>query len=77
MSNPTLPFYRLPIATATQIGRLRVVVDRNGRVYLAGSAVASATPSGDFLILTLANNLVYYVKAADYQALQAPPKRRR
>jgi hypothetical protein len=79
MSNGTLATYRLPIPTSTQIGRLRVVIDRNRRVYAAGSPVVSATPSGEFLILTLANDQVYYVKAHEYQALQlqAPQRRRR
>lgn len=72
-----LPIYRLPLATATQVGRVRVVVDRNQRVYIAGSAVVTAVPSGDFLILTLANDQVYYVKARDYQMLQSSSKRRR
>ena len=77
MSNLTIAFYRLPIATATQIGRLRVVIDRNKQVYVDGSKVLSANPSGDFLILTLANDKVYYVKAADYRTLGSAPKRRR
>ena len=42
MSNSTLAFYRLPISTATQIGRVRVVIDRNRQVYVAGSKVVSA-----------------------------------
>jgi hypothetical protein len=67
MTNATIPFYRLPITTATQIGRVRIVVDRNKQVYIAGSKVVSADPSADFLILTLANDQVYYVKARAYQ----------
>jgi hypothetical protein len=74
MSASTLAFYRLPILTATQIGRVRVVIDRNRQVYVAGSKVVSATASGDFLILTLANDQVYYVKARDYQALPGMSK---
>ena len=77
MSQQTLAFYRLPTPSATLVGRLRAVVDRNQQVYLAGSKVVSAAPSGEFLVLTLANDQVYYVKARDYQELQAAPKRRR
>ena len=53
------------------------MVDRHQQVYLAGSKVVSAAPSGEFLVLTLANDQVYYVKARDYQELNAAPKRRR
>jgi hypothetical protein len=74
MSSSTLAFYRLPISTSTQIGRVRVVIDRNRQVYVGGSKVVSANPSGDFLILTLANDQVYYVKARDYQALPGMSK---
>ena len=82
MSRLTLPFYRLPTANATQIGHVRVVVDRNQQVYLAGSRVVSAAPSGGFLVLTLADEQVYYVKSTDYESLRSPkrpekPKRRR
>jgi hypothetical protein len=77
VGNLTLAIYRLPIATATRVGHLRVVIDRNRQVYLAGSKVVSAAPSGEFLVLTLANEQVYYVKARDYHDLQASPKRRR
>lgn len=75
MSPRNLAYYRLPVATATQIGHIRVVIDRHRQMYVAGSKVVSANPSGDFLILTLANEQVYYVKARDYQALLAPPRR--
>jgi len=77
VSRMTLAFYRLPTPTATQIGHLRAVVDRNQQVYLAGSKVVRAVPSGDFMVVTLANELVYYVKASDYQALRERPKRKR
>jgi hypothetical protein len=77
LSPKTLAFYRLPIPQTTQIGHIRVVFDRHRQAYVAGIKVVSASPSGDFLILTLANNQVYYVKTSDFQALQAPPHRRR
>jgi hypothetical protein len=77
MRNTTLAIYRLPIPTATQIGHVRVVIDRRQQVYLAGSKIVTATPSGDFLILTAANDQTYYVKIGDYQNLHTAPKRRR
>jgi hypothetical protein len=77
VSPKTIAYYRLPVPTTTQIGHIRVVVDRHRQAYVDGSKVVSANPSGDFLVLTLANEHVYYVKASDYQALLAPPRRRR
>jgi len=78
MSRIQLPIYRLPIATATQIGKVRVVTDRHNQHYVNGSRMLSATPSGDFHILTLANGMVYYVKSQDFTALPKPrdPRRR-
>jgi len=70
----TLPFYRLPTNSATQIGQVRMVVDRNQQAYLAGSRVMSALPSGDFMVLTLADEQVYYVKTRDYQSILAASK---
>jgi hypothetical protein len=72
-----LPFYRLPIATATQIGLIRVVTDRNNQHYVNGSRVLSATPSGNFQVLTLADGSVYYVKTQDYAALSTRQRPRR
>jgi hypothetical protein len=69
-SSTTLAIYRLPTARAAEVGHVRVVVDRHQQRYVDGSRVVTAAPSGDFLILTLANEQVYYVKARDYQRLQ-------
>jgi hypothetical protein len=77
MRGTPLPIYRLPTATSTQIGRVGVVTDRNNQHYVNGSRVLSATPSGDFQILTLANGEIYYVKTSDYAALPAARRRRR
>ena len=76
MSKTSLSIYRLPTARAARIGAVRVVLDRNHQVYVAGSRVAATAPSGDFLILTLANDQVYYVKAAEYMQAQAAPLRK-
>jgi hypothetical protein len=77
MRGTPLPIYRLPTPTSTQIGKVGVITDRNSRHYINGSRVESATPSGDFHILTLANGEVYYVKTSDYNALPTPQRRRR
>ena len=77
MSPRTLACYRLPVPTSTQIGHVRVVIDRHQQAYVNGSKVTSANPSGDFLVLTLANDQVYYVKVSDFNALHAPPHRQR
>jgi len=50
---------------------VRLVMDRNQQVYVAGSRVESTAPSGDFLILTLANDQAYYVKADEYAQARA------
>lgn len=70
MARLSLAIYRLPTARATQVGAMRVVVGRNQQLYMDGSKVVTADPSGDFLILTLANGQVYYVKAQDYEQLR-------
>jgi hypothetical protein len=71
MSPKTLACYRLPVPTSTQIGRIRVVIDRRRQVYVDGSKVVSTSPTGDFLVLTLANDNIHYVKMSDFQALLA------
>jgi hypothetical protein len=70
MSGTTLPIYRLPIPTATRVGMVRVVVDRNNQRYVNDSKVVSAVQRGDFSILTLANDAVYYVKTNEYEQLR-------
>ena len=78
MSKASVSIYRLPTPRAARIGAVRIVLDRNRQVYVAGSRVEASAPSGDFLILTLANEQVYYVKAAEYaQAQAAPPRKSR
>jgi hypothetical protein len=77
VSRLTIAFYRLPTATSTQIGQLRAVLDRHKQVYLAGSKVVTAAPSGEFMVLTLANDQVYYVKTSDYEGLREKPTGRR
>jgi hypothetical protein len=76
MSKQSLSIYRLPTPRAARIGAVRVVIDRNGQIYVAGSRVESMVPSGDFLILTLANEQTYYVKAAEYARASAGPIRK-
>ena len=71
MSKISLSIYRLPTPRAARIGAVRMVMDRNQQVYVAGSRVESTAPSGDFLILTLANNQAYYVKADEYAQARA------
>ena len=71
MSKISLSIYRLPTPRAARIGAVRVVTDRNQQVYVAGSRVEATVPSGDFLILTLANDQIYYVKADEYAQARA------
>ncbi len=74
MAKKTLAIYRLPIPTATQIGQVRAVVDRNQQIYVDGSKVVATAPNGDFLTLTTANQQTYYVKSRDYQQLIPTPR---
>jgi hypothetical protein len=77
VSGTLLAIYRLPIATAAEIGHVRVVADRHNGRYINGSKVLSTRPSGAFLVVTLANDAVYYVKAQDYAQVPAPKQRKR
>lgn len=72
MAALSLAFYRVPADNATQVGSVKVVRDRHGQLYLAGSKVVEATPSGAFLALTLASGAQYIVRAHDYDALRQP-----
>jgi hypothetical protein len=76
MSKLSLSIYRLPTPRAARIGAVRVVLDRNQQVYVAGSRVESVAPSGEFLILTLANDEMYYVKADEYAQARASSVRK-
>jgi hypothetical protein len=76
MSKISLSIYRLPTSRAARIGAVRVVLDRNQQVYVAGSRVESTAPSGEFLILTLANDEMYYVKADEYAQVRADSARK-
>ena len=72
MAALSLAFYRVPADNATQVGSVKVVRDRHGQLYLAGSKVVDAAPSGAFLALSLANGAQYIVRASDYDALRQP-----
>jgi hypothetical protein len=77
MSGQELPIYRLPIPTASRVGQVRVVTDRNGRHYVNGSRLVAATPSGDFQILELESGESVYVKTTDFARLpKARPRKR-
>ncbi len=76
MSGTTLPIYRLPLPTSTRVGMVRVVIDRHNQRYINDSKVISVVPSGDFSILTLADDKVYYVKTKDYEQLHPGRQKR-
>lgn len=73
MAGLSLAIFRVPAENATQVGQVKVVRDRNGQLYLAGSRVVDATETGAFLSLTLANGSQYFVRTSDYDALRQPP----
>ena len=76
MSKISLSIYRLPTPRAARIGAARMVIDRNQQVYLAGGRVETTAPSGEFLIVTLTNGQMYYVKADEYAQARASSGRK-
>lgn len=69
MSATSIAIYRLPIPKAAAIGHVRIVIDRNRRGYINESRIVGAAQSGDFIILTLANDESFYVKSGDFAKL--------
>ena len=67
MSGTMLAIYRLPTASATKIGSVRIVKDRNGKVYADGNKVVSATVTGAHTVLELADGRNFYVLTSDLQ----------
>lgn len=67
MSGMMIAFYRLPTASATKIGSVRIVKDRNGKIYADGARIDSASVAGAHTILELADGRSYYVLTADLQ----------
>ncbi len=67
MSGMILAAYRLPTASATKIGSVRIVKDRNGKVYADGSKVISANVAGEHTVLELADGRNFYVLTSDLQ----------
>jgi hypothetical protein len=65
MSGSEIPIYRLPLSPGQRVGSIRVVKDRNHRVYIDGHKIASSVQSGDFLVLTLDDGRIFNVLAAD------------
>jgi hypothetical protein len=62
-----LAAYRLPTASATKIGSVRIVKDRNGKVYADGNKVVSAAVAGAHTVLELADGRSFYVLSSDLQ----------
>ena len=67
MSGTMLAAYRLPTASATKIGSVRIVKDRNGKIYADGSKVVSATAAGAHTVLEMADGRSFYVLTSDLQ----------
>lgn len=67
-----IAIYRMPIASATQVGRLKIVKDRNGRFYLDGDPVTNTTEMGEFTWLERTDGRAAYVKTADLAAVPGP-----
>jgi hypothetical protein len=69
MSGSQIAIYRLPIPTATQIGHVRVVTDRNRQHYVEGSRVTEVVAAGIHTTLKLANGRAFHVLTKDYRRL--------
>jgi hypothetical protein len=69
MSSKTLATYRLPIPSATKIGSLRIVTDRNKVHYADGSKIIEAIERGVHTIITLADGRSFYVLTKEFQRL--------
>ena len=70
MSGTQIPIYRLPIAARHRVGSIKVVKDRNGKIYVDGSRVEQTEVSGEFYILTLKDGRSYYVLARELEAVR-------
>ena len=62
-----LSIYRLPTASATRIGSVRIVKDRNGKIYADGAKVITANTSGEHTVLEVADGRSYYVLTTDLE----------
>ena len=62
-----LAIYRLPTASATRIGSVRVVKDRHGKIYADGAKVISANEAGAHTVLELADGRSFYVLTSELQ----------
>jgi hypothetical protein len=69
MSSKQLAAYRLPIPSATRVGAVRIVTDRNGQHYADGSKIIETITSGIHTTIKLANGRSYYVLTKDYLQL--------
>jgi hypothetical protein len=73
LSGTMLATYRLPSAGSTKIGSVRIVKDRNGKVYADGTRVVSTSVVGVHTMLELANGRTFSVLTNE---LQGVPKAR-
>ena len=62
-----LATYRMPTASSTKIGSVRIVKDRNGKVYANGTKAVSATVMGVHTLLELADGRNFYVLTSELQ----------
>lgn len=65
MSGMLLASYRLPTATATKIGSVKIVKDRHGKIYADGQKVVATSATGAHTIIELADGRNFYVLTAE------------
>jgi hypothetical protein len=69
MSGTMIAIYRVPTPRAARVGQVRVIKDRNNRLYVEGSKISNTNEIGDYTALNLADGRVYYVRTDDFQQL--------
>jgi len=72
MSGKQLPIYRTSNPNAIQVGRARVVKDRNAKYYVNESRVEQISTRGEFSRLTCADGNDYIVRTSDLEQLTRP-----
>ncbi len=69
MSGKQLPIYRLPVPKATRVGEIRIVKDRNGKLYIDGAPITESSVTGMFTQLTNAAGATFFVKTEELKRI--------
>jgi hypothetical protein len=72
VSGKQMPIYRTTNPGSTQVGRAKVVKDRNARYYVNGSLVQQVSVRGEFSRLECVDGNDYVVLTRDLEAVPGP-----